>query len=173
MSNASKNKGKSFERDVAKFLGDVFGLNFERVPNSGAFIGGKNNFRADKLTDEQKLLMDGDIIMPKALSHVSVECKSYKDFRWSLLYYKDGVQILNKWIDQSSNTSKTIWFICFKINNMGCFTVFDSSIGFEEYCTKFPNTRYFYNDKVYTVTSMNNFFNFNKEGILNYNIGVK
>ena len=80
MGNKNKNKGKSFERQICKILSDIFGLNFQRIPNSGAFVGGSNIDRYDKLTEEQRLLADGDIIVPKELSHISMECKSYKDF---------------------------------------------------------------------------------------------
>ena len=51
MANPQKNKGKNFERFVAKHLSSVFDLNFERIPNSGAFTGGKNVSRASKLTE--------------------------------------------------------------------------------------------------------------------------
>lgn len=165
MSNSSKNKGKSFERDVAKFLGEIFKLNFERVPNSGAFIGGANRFRENKLSKEQTLLMDGDIITPVELAHVSIECKSYKDIRWHLMYKKDGIQQLNKWIDQASRTTKPLWFLFFKINNQGSFVVYDSS--YSEFVVDSYSV-YYYNNKKYYITDMAHFFNKNHVKILNF-----
>ena len=38
----SKNKGKTFEREVCKILKEIYEDNFERVPHSGAFVGGQN-----------------------------------------------------------------------------------------------------------------------------------
>ena len=79
MSNHNKNKGKSYERQLAKQLTSVFQLNFNRVPNSGAFIGGKNINRAQNLSEQQILLMSGDIIVPEQLAHVDFEFKFYKE----------------------------------------------------------------------------------------------
>ena len=114
--NANKNKGKNFERFVAKHLTNVFGLNFERVPASGSFTGGKNVVRVDKLTDEQLLLCDGDIIVPKELSHICFECKWYKELSWNKLFKNEGESHLNKWIEQTEITSKPLWFVIFRIN---------------------------------------------------------
>lgn len=164
MANKSKNKGKAFERQVAKFLSEVFQLNFERVPNSGAFIGGKNQFRKEKLSEEQQLLMDGDIITPSELSHVSLECKSYKSFRWHLLYEDGGENQLNTWIDQVSNTSKPLWFLCFKINNQGEFVVFDTI--HDQFYLSSPYMIYHYNNHQYYIVNMKNFFKDKKDKIL-------
>ena len=42
MASPQKVKGKSYENAKAKFLTDIFGQTFIRVPTSGAFLGGKN-----------------------------------------------------------------------------------------------------------------------------------
>ena len=52
MSSKSKNKGKSWERDVCLFLSDLYNESFIRVPGSGAFIGGTNQFRKDYLSED-------------------------------------------------------------------------------------------------------------------------
>jgi len=59
MANANKNKGKTFERWIALDLCNIFNLNFERTPCSGAFTGGKNFWRSSKLSKEQNLMMEG------------------------------------------------------------------------------------------------------------------
>jgi hypothetical protein len=161
MSNYNKNKGKSYERILAKHLNKVFQLNFERVPNSGAFVGGKNSVRVQKLTSTQLLLSSGDIIVPDELSHVDFECKFYKTFAFNSLF--ENCEQLNKWIDQASNTSKDLWFLCIKVNHKGEYVVFDKKhtklydkIG--NYCI--------YRDS-FIFTSLNNFLEINKDIILN------
>ena len=124
MSNANKNKGKSFERVVAKHLSDVFGLPFQRVPNSGAFCSGANAYRVAQLSNEQHMLVDGDIIIPKELASFSFECKWYKDFSWNELMCKGGNSFIDKWIEQVSQTQKKHWIIIFRINRQGEFVCF-------------------------------------------------
>lgn len=160
MANANKNKGKTLEREVAKELTEVFGINVERVWSSGAFTGGKNAWRTQKLTPEQALLSNGDILMPMELSHVAIECKFYKDFSWTGLFNNN--ETLNKWIDQAQAGSSLLWFLVFKINNAGKFIVFNKKWqstfdSCPNYCT--------YKD-AYIVRSYDNFFAFNKDKIL-------
>jgi len=163
MANPQKNKGKNFERFVAKHLSSVFDLNFERIPNSGAFTGGKNVSRASKLTEEQLLLCDGDIIVPKELSHICFECKWYKEFSWQKLFKNKGESHLNKWIEQTEVTTKRAWFIIFRINRQGEFVCFSS-----DYNVSFPGS-YFeckINDKFYSIASLDDFFESNIEYML-------
>lgn len=127
MANKNKNKGKAFERQICEILSKCFNLNFQRVPNSGAFVGGLNIQRYDKLTEEQRLLADGDIIVPKELSHISMECKSYKDFSFSSLFFGKNA-LLDGWIKQSIETKKQKWILFFKINNKGIFVVYDINL---------------------------------------------
>lgn len=160
MANANKNKGKSLEREVAKELTEVFGLNVERIWSSGAFIGGKNAWRTQKLTPEQALLSNGDILMPIELSHTAIECKFYKDFSWIALY--DNNETLNKWVAQASASSTLIWFLVMKFNNAGKFILFDKKwIDIFSSCENFMT----YKGK-YIVRSYNGFFASNKETIL-------
>ena len=42
MPSPQKVKGKSFENAKAKFLTEIYGEKFIRVPTSGAFLGGQN-----------------------------------------------------------------------------------------------------------------------------------
>ena len=53
MSNKSKEKGKTFEREACQMLKDAFRLSFNRVPNSGAFVGGMNAARMESMSDNQ------------------------------------------------------------------------------------------------------------------------
>jgi hypothetical protein len=121
MANANKNKGKTWERQMAKDLIEVFGVNFNRVPNSGAFTGGVNIKNNQFLTDEQKQLMTGDIIVPKELKACSFECKFYKEFSFPSLLLNNA--ILNTWIQQAFMDNGKHTFLVFKINNKGSFVV--------------------------------------------------
>ena len=150
---------------VSKHLSEVFGLPFQRVPNSGAFVGGKNAFRAELMSEEQKLLADGDIIVPKELAHVSFECKFYKDFSWNKLFSNKGESHLNSWIKQSNETTKRFWFIIFKINRQGSFVCFP-----QYYYFKNSNTTTLdcvIGEEKYTITQLDGFFENCKELILN------
>ena len=40
MTNKSKTKGKTWEREVVLFLSELYKESFIRVPNSGAYVGG-------------------------------------------------------------------------------------------------------------------------------------
>ena len=122
MTSRAKSKGNAFERQVAKHLSEIFELNFERVPNSGAFTGGKNVSRYHKLTEAQKLIYDGDILMPEELSNIKIECKSYKDFAFHNTLKSNA--ILDDWIEQAKVDFK-MWFLIFKINNKGSYIVFN------------------------------------------------
>lgn len=172
MANASKNKGKSFERDIAKHLSGVTGLNFERVPNSGAFVGGANFGRFSKLTTEQAGMFEGDIITPKEWNHIRLECKWYKDFRWHQLFDPDGEDNLNKWIHQAKQGSRPYWFLCFRINRAGEFVVFSEALS---KLLKMPLNVMTYSSvlpengsgvECFKIVSMCMFFEFNKDVIL-------
>lgn len=163
MPNYNKNKGKTLEREVAKELTEVFGLNFERVWSSGAFTGGQNAFRLQKLTKEQALLSTGDILMPIELAHMVIECKFYKDFAWNSLFENNAT--LNGWIEQAQQApSDKIWFLIFKINNCGKFVVWDAA--------RFPSIQSWPNKFAYQgrylITKYDGFFLKNKDLIINF-----
>lgn len=159
MANANKNKGKSLEREVAHELTEVFGLNFERIWSSGAFTGGKNAFRLQKLTPEQALLSTGDILMPMELSHVQMECKFYKDFSWQAVF--ENNETLNGWIEQAIGTTGNLWFLIMKFNNQGKFVVFDTTNSFT-----IPTQSHFLYKGKYTICRYDGFFAANKQTIL-------
>lgn len=163
--NRNKNKGKTYEREVAAFLSKITSYNFGRVPNSGAFTGGKNAFRRDILDESQMALCEGDIITPKEWNKTRIECKFYKDFSWASIFKKDGDSELNKWIRQAKDGVRPIWFLCFKINHQGQYVVFDISL-FEKFIT--PITWIQYNND-YCITELESFFNNNKDIINNLN----
>lgn len=100
MASKQKIKGSSFERDVAKDLSLRYGENFTRTIGSGAFVGGKNTVRKDVLTENQIRHHKGDITPPDSFFKMNMECKSYKDFAFHLLFTgKNGK--LEEWIGQT------------------------------------------------------------------------
>jgi len=128
MPSKSKTKGNGFERDCCKYLNELTGLNFTRVPNSGAFLGGKNQVRVEHLTEDQTLIFDGDIITPPEFKDWSIECKFYKDIAWKKLFQPEDAAQMNDWIEQAKVTSKPYWFLLFKINNAGAYCVIDRKV---------------------------------------------
>lgn len=100
MANAQKDKGKRFERDVAKFLTDTFNKPFMRVPNSGAFTGGKNQSRIQTMSETQVKSQRGDIIAPDEYNFI-VECKNHRDFSTGFAGILLGNnKKLNGWLDE-------------------------------------------------------------------------
>ena len=95
MTSKSKSKGKSWERDVCVFLSKLYNDSFIRVPNSGAYTGGKNEFRKEYLTDEQIKLSRGDIIPPSSFCNFVVEAKNYAEFPFHQLVKKAKTYIQN------------------------------------------------------------------------------
>ena len=53
MPSKSKAKGNAWELEVAKFLSVTYNESFLRIPSSGAFVGGKNNFRKSTIDASQ------------------------------------------------------------------------------------------------------------------------
>lgn len=161
MANNNKNKGKRGEREVAARLSSVFGLNFCRVPNSGAFVGGMNSFRKQTLTATQSLLATGDLIVPDELKHISFEIKTYKDFSFGSLFTQN--KLLDGWIQQAADCGK-FWFLIFKINHLGEFVVYDNEL-FKLAGIILGSNYMIYRQK-YTITSMDDFFTNNKQILL-------
>lgn len=118
MSNAQKDKGKRFEREVAKFLSEVFGLNFMRVASSGAYIGKSNQSRKTTMTNTQIISQRGDIIPPDAFSAV-IECKNHRDFSTGFAGILQGEnKKLNAWLSEvllDSEDGAIPYFLVFKI----------------------------------------------------------
>lgn len=127
MSNKSKNKGKSWERDVCNFLSDLYRQSFIRVPNSGAYVGGKNEYRKDYLSEEQIKLSRGDIVPPLNYPYFLAECKNYADFPFHQLVSGSSISLLDGWIEQVEhdvNNDNDLWILCIKITRKGTYIVY-------------------------------------------------
>lgn len=160
MPSAAKQKGNAWERDVAKDLSETFNENFIRVPNSGAYTGGANVFRIDQLTEQQKRMMDGDIMVPPCLSRYKIECKNYKAFDFHQLFNEN--KTLDKWIKQAE--FGLLWFLVIKVTRKGSFILFRKEIS-----NHFSYKNYLsYKDK-YVITDYKEFWQENADAIRRLN----
>lgn len=118
----SKNKGNSFERQVATYLTKLYEDSFVRAPHSGAYVGGSNAFRKEYLSENQAKSFKGDIIPPDSWVRFNAEAKSYADFPFHLVLTGD-CKILNSWIDQLMTVSEIndLNVLFMKFNRKGKF----------------------------------------------------
>jgi len=72
---ASKPKGSSWERDLAKKLTESTGQEFRRVPLSGAFMGGSNRYKNEGILSGAQEGLSGDIMGPDGWCF-NIECKN-------------------------------------------------------------------------------------------------
>ena len=161
MPSRQKAKGNAFERDVAKHLSEVFGANFTRVPTSGAMTGGLNADILERLSESQKLLLEGDLIPPDELKRMKFECKSLKTLSFSKLFTEN--KMMDSWIEQARSREK-VWFLVFKINNKGKYVCFTRNVF--KTCNELENTNYLLYKKYYYITSMDGFFEKHKTSLL-------
>ncbi len=127
MSSKSKNKGKSWERDVCIYLSKLYNQSFIRVPGSGAFIGGTNQFRKETLSEEQIKLSRGDILPPLNYPYFLAECKNYAEFPFHRLISKDKIVLLDSWIEQVEHdvtSEKDVWLLFIKITRQGTYILY-------------------------------------------------
>lgn len=99
MPSPSKIKGSGWERDVAKFLTNLYGENFIRAPGSGSYTGGSNKSRREVLHEGQIRSFKGDIVPGQSFPLLNIECKFYADFPFHLLYSGES-KILEEWLGQ-------------------------------------------------------------------------
>ena len=131
MPSKSKAKGNAWELDVAKFLSATYNESFIRIPSSGAFVGGKNNFRKTQIDSAQLQGKKGDIHPPEAWKHWNLECKSYADFPFHQLWTTD-VKILDAWIAQQHDVEDVgdLNLILIKISRKDKWVVYQENLGF-------------------------------------------
>jgi len=164
MTSKSKNKGNSWERDVAKHLTELYGETFIRVPNSGAYIGGANTKRKEVLHEGQIRSFKGDIIPGQSFPKFNCECKNYSDFPFHQLFSGECKQ-LNAWIDQLMDVADEGDFniLFMKFNRKGKFVAlqFDQYYDvplFVEY-----HMLYQYKDIRWAIMDYDRFWSLNKD----------
>ena len=122
MTSPQKAKGNSFEREVAKYLSELYGESFIKAPGSGAYVGGKNQIRKDFLHEGQIRSFKGDIIPGQSFPRLNAECKFYKDFPFHQLF-SGSVKQLDQWIEQCLDVADPGDFnvLFMKFNRKGTF----------------------------------------------------
>lgn len=125
MPSKSKAKGSGWENVVAKYLSSLYGESFTRVPNSGAYIGGKNAHRKEVLHEGQIRSFKGDIIPGQSFPRLNVECKFYADLPFHQLFQGE-VKLLESWIEQLLDVEDEGDFsiLIMKFNRKGKFVMF-------------------------------------------------
>jgi len=109
------NKGKSFERDIARLLTKTTNHKWHRVPCSGALAQNRKDhtFHGDIYCDNDKL------------KTIHVECKAWKDLSITEPYSTKSK--LHTTIQKTKKQSMgNPWVVIIKINNKGIFTVTES-----------------------------------------------
>lgn len=129
MTSKAKSKGNSWEREICKFLGEQLGGNWMRVPNSGAYVGGKNASRKVQLDDGQIRMVKGDIIAPEFLPKMNLEAKNYKDIAFHQIINGNCKQ-LNDWLEQTETPAEPgdLSLTIFKITRKGSWVAFRESL---------------------------------------------
>jgi hypothetical protein len=99
MPSPQKAKGSGFEREIAKYLSELYGESFIRAPGSGAYVGGKNQSRTQVLHEGQIRSFKGDIVPGQSFPRLNTECKFYANFPFHLLLTGECKQF-DSWLDQ-------------------------------------------------------------------------
>jgi hypothetical protein len=130
VASKSKNKGKGFEREVCKILGEIYEDSFIRVPNSGAFVGGVNAARKSTLTENQIQVSKGDIIPPTEWIHFNCECKNYADFPFHHLLQDKAIPLLEMWLEQTldAHDENDLDILFMKFDRKGIYFAFPQAI---------------------------------------------
>jgi hypothetical protein len=128
MGKYSSDKGKTFEREVAKYFSTTYDDYFIRVPRSGAYVGGKNAARKESMTEGQIRSSKGDIIPPDHWTTFNCECKWYKDFSFHLLFSGEYA-LADDWIREvrESQEPNDLNLILIKINYKGQYVMYEDN----------------------------------------------
>jgi hypothetical protein len=159
-----KAKGNGWEREVADFLSNLYGESFVRVPNSGAFIGGKNSHRKNTLSEEQIRGFKGDIIPGPSFPKLNLEAKFYKDFAFHQLYAGSNKQ-LDGWIEQIRDTCDETDFniLAMKFNRKGAYVAFEAK--WRPQVNPGLSFMWYHGEKYdpWVITEFNSFWNINAD----------
>lgn len=171
MVSPQKQKGSSFEREIATFLSNTYNESFIRVPGSGAYVGGKNQTRKEFLHEGQIRSFKGDIVPGENFSLLNIECKSYKDFPFHLLLSGE-CKILNTWLDQLMTVSEKndLNILFMKFNRKGKYICVQTKL------TWVTDNFYYYTSKEkgdWLIIEFEQFWKHNKDLVKTYSSGTK
>lgn len=170
MPSPQKQKGSSFERDVAQYLSKLYGESFIRAPGSGAYVGGKNQSRTEFLHEGQIRSFKGDIVPGQSFVKFNAECKSYADFPFHLVLTGECKQ-LNSWLDQLMAVAEPddVNILFMKFNRKGKFVCVQSKL------TWITDQFLYYTSEKYgdwIMIEFDHFWNHNKDLFKTYASGV-
>lgn len=170
MPNPQKQKGNSFEREVAIHLSKLYNESFIRAPGSGAYVGGKNQVRTQILHEGQIRSFKGDIVPGQSFSKMNAECKSYADFPFHQVL-AGNCKTLDSWIEQmmavAEHNDLNILFM--KFNRKGKFVCVQSDL------TWVTDHFLYYSSKAHKdwlIIEWDNFFKLNKDLLKAYCSGT-
>ncbi len=166
MTSKAKAKGNSWELAICKFLGEQLDGHWMRVPNSGAYVGGKNVARKVLMDDGQVRMAKGDIIPPERYKKFNLEAKNYKDIAFHQII--DGkCKQLNDWIEQTETPAEPgdLSLTIFKITRKGSWITFKEALAPQFVLGSY--VRYLKeDDNGYIVTDFESFVKTNKEKLI-------
>ena len=166
MPSPQKQKGSSFEREVATFLSNLYAESFIRAPGSGAYVGGKNQVRTQILHEGQIRSFKGDIVPGQSFPKFNAECKSYADFPFHLVLAGD-CKVLDGWLQQMMDVADPDDFniLFMKFNRKGRFVFVQS-----KYTWITDQFMYYTSAKLgdWLVIDFDHFFKLNKDLVKKY-----
>lgn len=102
----SKKKGNRGELELTHILNERFeGHTFARSVQSGAYIGQSNAYRANSMTEEQKLVFAGDIRVPINFKF-TIEHKAYAEASFWDLFNESSD--LHSWMKQAEHDAESV-----------------------------------------------------------------
>jgi len=170
MPNPQKQKGSSFEREIARYLSDLYKESFIRAPGSGAYVGGKNQARTQILHEGQIRSFKGDIVPGQSFPKFNAECKSYADFPFNLVLAGE-CKVLDGWLDQMMEVAEPgdLNILFMKFNRKGKFIVVQSSLTWiTDHFLYYTSTKH----KDWLILEFDNFFKHNAELLKKYCSGI-
>ena len=170
MPSPQKQKGSSWERDVARYLSETYSESFIRAPGSGAYVGGKNKQRTQILHEGQIRSFKGDIVPGQSFPKFNAECKSYADFPFHLVL-TGNCKVLDGWLDQMMDVSETgdLNILFMKFNRKGKFVCVQTNV------TWVTDQFLYYTSekhKDWLIIEFEHFFKLNKDLLKNYCSGT-
>lgn len=170
MPNPQKQKGSSFEREVARYLSALYEESFIRAPGSGAYVGGKNQVRTQILHEGQIRSFKGDIVPGQSFPKFNAECKSYADFPFNLVLAGE-CKVLDGWLDQMMDVAEPgdLNILFMKFNRKGRFVAVQSSLTWvTDHFLYYTSTKH----KDWLILEFDNFFKHNKDLLKKYCSGI-
>lgn len=157
----SKNKGNTFEREIANFLSKLYSESFVRAPHSGAYVGGTNSYRKEYLSENQAKSYKGDIVPPDSWHNFNAEAKSYADFPFHQVL-AGNCKTLDAWLQQLMDVAEDgdMNILFMKFNRKGKFVAVQT-----KYTWVTDNFMYYSSPKLgdWILIEFDHYFKLNKD----------